>query len=906
MAILAEGGITLTSVNDACSVLLSPSSCVIHADYDGSNPILNTAFTDINVIRGNVKLPITPSNISVIAKSDSEIVCAFQTVNFFTQRLFITYLPSTILNGSIQIQVTYDSLIMTPTFVFSVERESTMLAWIQDWETRKTQIGSEYIITPKFFAGKKEADNSLTGVYVGPDANGAGIYGYQAGKEIFHLNEIGGSIGGWNIQNGGISTSDGKLRILSEGSIISLNSDDEVIYGLYKTGEATFAKGNVLFHADGSASFKGSITAEGGSIAGWNIASRAIWKNHILLDSLTNYIGLGPAEITNANLADNTYSHRNIVQTSGGISMFYTSANAYGIEGYLPAVYGETKLVFKLGDVNKIAGWTFDVNSLVSNYVTLTNQTNNAGVYFSADDISEVASSGLSAHINAGTGAYIKAGSGVVELAGVVDGATVFKMGTGGNQIAGWSFSNTAIWTGNATVQDGFTTTANSMVLTGTGIYGYKWGLNADGSGKLAGGRIAWTVNGDSCSVNIGNILIVDDNVSNIGVLLSKTIMARNSEGVIKAGMSAEGALEDSVRFWAGSSFEDRASADFRVLQDGNCYAYKFHAKSAEIVNGDETHRRFVSFLDNGIEAYSDNNLDLIISNCEGEELSSVAEDRAYNIPTTVNGKSFNKSLESAIEVIPERYQDEEWEYYWDNAVFLTLPLGYFGARSVITFSQSVLLDWVYPFILPIEDGLGEYNTSNLYSVDWEINKLQIRLLRNGKYFATLGSDTNIFEGSSQLKGGGSQPSTTFNLSLPNNEITVSEGGIFSIEVIAERLRLFVNPHDMDHMLSGNDLSLIRPVNGASYPAEDADWVFDDYFTMNMTNFSYKRAVSDGENKFMGTAIFKNGVLHKNSYGYLIFTDNGFEISFSGFKFKITGAGIMYSNNSGTNWKTLT
>lgn len=585
MAILAEGGITLTSVNDACSVLLSPSSCAIHADYDGSNPKLNTAFTDINVIRGNVKLPISSSNVSVIAKSDSGITCAFQTVNSFTQRLLITALPSTILNGSIQIQVTYDSLIMTPTFVFSVERESTMLAWIQDWETRKTQIGSEFIITPKFFAGKKETDNSLTGVYVGPDStNGAGIYGYHAGTEIFHLNETGGSIGGWNIQNGGISTSDGKLRILSEGSIISLDSDDEVIYGLYKSGEATFANGNVLFHADGSASFKGSITAEGGTIAGWNIASRAIWKSHILLDSLTNYIGLGPAEITNTNLADNTYSHRSAVQTSGGISMFYTSANAYGIEGYLPAVSGQSKLVFKLGDVNKIAGWTFDVSSLVSNYVTLTNQTNNAGAYFSADDISEVASSGLSAHINSGTGVYIKAGSGVVELAGVVSGTTVFKLGTSGNQIAGWSFSNTAIWTGSATVQNGFTTTANSMVLTGTGIYGYKWGLNADGSGKLAGGKIAWSVVNGVCQVDIDGVLSTGSiNVSGTlesCMVLSKTIMVRNASNQVNAGMSAEGTDGTAVRFWAGGTYENRASEStpFRVLQNG-----KFYASNAEI-----------------------------------------------------------------------------------------------------------------------------------------------------------------------------------------------------------------------------------------------------------------------------------------------------------------------------------
>ena len=73
MAQLASADITLTAVSDACSVVLSPSSCAIHADFDGSNPILTHAYTDINVVRGDVKLAIDASNISIVGTSNQNI-----------------------------------------------------------------------------------------------------------------------------------------------------------------------------------------------------------------------------------------------------------------------------------------------------------------------------------------------------------------------------------------------------------------------------------------------------------------------------------------------------------------------------------------------------------------------------------------------------------------------------------------------------------------------------------------------------------------------------------------------------------------------------------------------------------------------------------------------------------------
>ena len=60
----------------------------------------------------------------------------------------------------------------------------------------------------------------LTGcIYWSFRNNGAGIYGYKDNKEIFHIDQTGGKIGGWDITSGGIQCEDGTLSIKSEGAI---------------------------------------------------------------------------------------------------------------------------------------------------------------------------------------------------------------------------------------------------------------------------------------------------------------------------------------------------------------------------------------------------------------------------------------------------------------------------------------------------------------------------------------------------------------------------------------------------------------------------------------------------------------------------------------------------------------
>lgn len=54
------------------------------------------------------------------------------------------------------------------------------------------------------------------------------------------------------------------------------------------------------------------------------------------------------------------------------------------------------------------------------------------------------------------------------------------------------------------------------------------------------------------------------------GIVTSGTIQLAGSGGSILAGITGNGTAADSVRIWAGSSFENRETAPFRVMQDGS------------------------------------------------------------------------------------------------------------------------------------------------------------------------------------------------------------------------------------------------------------------------------------------------------------------------------------------------
>lgn len=368
MATIAKGSITLVNVNDAYSVLFTPDSCAIKADFDGTNPDLTNAYTDITVVRGEEKHTF---KLTLASFSNTAITYQQIAIDAYTKRIRLTSIPSDVLSGALTFTITTDDeFVADVTFTYSVIRETSMLDWILDWENNKTVIGDSYLISPKIFVGKKvenaEGLKTLTGVYIGPDdTNTAGIYGYKEGKDVFHINAKGAMLGGWNVLSDCITTSNenGTISLGADGNIFYRTNKNELVWSLFQDGSATFAKGNVMLNSDGSAVFTGSIKASSGNVGGWTIDENVLYNTNIALNSAKHIIGVG---------GSNTFNVNNIkgsIQQHGGVYMFYDNANSYGLQGYLPSKnIGDNLYMiqssFSLGSINQIASWNFDADSL--------------------------------------------------------------------------------------------------------------------------------------------------------------------------------------------------------------------------------------------------------------------------------------------------------------------------------------------------------------------------------------------------------------------------------------------------------------------------------------------------------------------------------------------------------------
>ena len=576
--LVARGYITIADTKDGVSVMLTPNSCVIHADYNGANPTLTNANTQITAYCGDELIPIEIQKTQ-ITPSISGIGFTLTKLNMNTYQVKLTSIPDSELQGYLDIDVKLlnTTTVIRARFMYVVERETSMLDWIKDWESNKTTIGDSYVITPKLFVGTKIKGHydsldqvpGLTGVYIGPNNNGScGVYGYNDNEQIFKLDDKGGSIGGWSINHNSISSIGGGLEMFSDGSIRASNPLDEMLWEIKEDGSAIFAKGNVSFKGDGSAFFKGEITSESGKIANWSISNFQLSSENVILDSSANAIGIAsllqgqvgkPVDIINS------------VHASGGVLMFYNSWNDYGFVAYSKTTLtGSANKVFSTGSSNYIAGWNFDdtaiwigaknntanqyasagsltigteglrgeswyinkngtasfgkgmfvfdptsatlvgwnlsEDKLANNNVALVSQDQFSGLYLTSNmdaDFITLASSELAGFIQNQGGIFLNTNQDKTQLIAYDTlGNTLFHLQNDGiNQIAGWKFNTNSLYVGRMAYSKGFAGT-NSVSIGPTGIRGYKWRFETDGSGALAGGNVAW----DSA----GNITLSD------------------------------------------------------------------------------------------------------------------------------------------------------------------------------------------------------------------------------------------------------------------------------------------------------------------------------------------------------------------------------------------------------------
>lgn len=71
------------------------------------------------------------------------------------------------------------------------------------------------------------------------------------------------------------------------------------------------------------------------------------------------------------------------------------------------------------------------------------------------------------------------------------------------------------------------------------------------------------------------------------GIVTSGTIQVAGDEKYILAGITGKGRTDDAIRFWAGASFESRATAPFRVQQNGKAIATNLHISEKSTFAGE-------------------------------------------------------------------------------------------------------------------------------------------------------------------------------------------------------------------------------------------------------------------------------------------------------------------------------
>ena len=69
------------------------------------------------------------------------------------------------------------------------------------------------------------------------------------------------------------------------------------------------------------------------------------------------------------------------------------------------------------------------------------------------------------------------------------------------------------------------------------------------------------------------------------GIVTSGTIQVAGDNKSILAGITGQGTAASSIRFWAGASFENRATAPYRVMQDGSVVMEKATVKGEAYIN---------------------------------------------------------------------------------------------------------------------------------------------------------------------------------------------------------------------------------------------------------------------------------------------------------------------------------
>lgn len=232
--LIARGQTTILVQKDSYTVSQSISQYLFTADNNGtiSGAVSFTSIVKVTLGEDNV----TNFSIGTITKP-----VGFSAITVNNTHKTITYSVAANTagmadSGIVVIPILIGGQTFNVSFSYAKAKagiDSNMLDWVKDWNTGKTVIGAESLITPKIFAGVKNANHTITGIALGKFAlstvNAAGvvatetvngIYGFKEGNKTFVLDTEGNVQLGRGNQFVKYNAATGKIEF---GSEVTLN-----------------------------------------------------------------------------------------------------------------------------------------------------------------------------------------------------------------------------------------------------------------------------------------------------------------------------------------------------------------------------------------------------------------------------------------------------------------------------------------------------------------------------------------------------------------------------------------------------------------------------------------------------------------------------------------------------------
>lgn len=345
--LIARGQATILVQKDSYTIHQSVGEYIFPANNNGAlsqavtfSSTIKVTLGDDNLTNFTIGTVTKPAGFSAITVNNTN-----KTVTYSVAAGTTTMADS----GLVTIPVTIAGQTYNITFSYAKAKtgaagvDSNMLDWINDWNSAKTVIGSQAVITPKLFAGTKNANGTITGIAIGKfplstvNASGAvatetinGIYGFKDGYKTFAIDTTGSVLLGKGNQFIRYNPSNGKIEF---GSEVTLNWVNAINTAKTEAINSAAVTAQAKADAAKNAAVAAAATDATGKVGAIRIAGRNYIRNSNFTTALTGVIAEGTSISIDTATLYNNYRTLKVVQ-----NIACTDANAASQRTYFMAI----------------------------------------------------------------------------------------------------------------------------------------------------------------------------------------------------------------------------------------------------------------------------------------------------------------------------------------------------------------------------------------------------------------------------------------------------------------------------------------------------------------------------------------------------------------------------------------